>query len=81
MLKKRFTLHIQKGKGHNSKYEDAEPTQHRYSTSAAASASPGGRVKKTQKIRVTKRFNATFMIKPRSQLRSAQRSKGYPDRS
>jgi len=56
LLKKGFTLHIQKGKGHNSKYEDAEPTQHRYSTSAAASASTGGRVKKIQKIRVAERF-------------------------
>ena len=48
---KRFILHMQIGKSHKSKYEDAEPTQHRYSTAATASASTGGRAKKTQKVK------------------------------
>ena len=52
----RFILHIQVGKSHNSKYEDAEPTQHRYSTAATASASTGGRAKKTQKVTVAEHF-------------------------
>ena len=36
-------------KSHDNKYEDAEPTQHRYSASTATSAGTGGRAKKIQK--------------------------------
>ena len=34
------------GQSHNSKHKGTEPTQHRYSTSAAKSAGTGGRAKK-----------------------------------
>jgi len=44
------------GKSHDSKHEDAEPTQHRYSTAAAASASTGGRAKKTEKVKAAEHF-------------------------
>jgi len=44
------------GKSHISRYEDAEPTQYRYSTAVTASASTGGRARKTQKVTVAGHF-------------------------
>jgi len=62
---KRFILRVQTSKSHISRYKDAEPTQHRYSTSAAASASTGGRSEKIQKENQSGRaLHSTLMIKP-----------------
>jgi len=44
------------GKSLDNKHEEAEPTQHRYSTTATASAGTGGRAKKTQKVTSAEHF-------------------------
>jgi len=75
LFSKRFVLHTQLDKRYISRYEDAEPTQHRYSAATTASASTGGRAKKTQKSNSCTAHHSAVMIKPLNRLRKPQRSK------
>jgi len=74
LFSKRFVLHTQLDKRYISRYEDAEPTQHRYSAATTASASTGGRAKKTQKSNSCTASHSAVMIKPLNRLREPQRS-------
>ena len=54
---------------------EAEPTQHRYSATTAASTVTGGRAEKTQEVIATQTHHSAVMSKPLNRLREPQRAK------
>ena len=73
---KQFESHTQQDKDTSAGMKtEAEPTQHRYSATIAASAVTGDRAEKTQEVTAAQTRHSAVMSKLLNRLREPQRSK------